>query len=244
VRLGHDLLVVEPTARTEGFGAWLRTTLGTEGGGDADAVTISTFHAAKGLEWSVVHVAGLEAGYVPITHARTPEARAEEQRLFYVAITRAADVLRCTWSAQRTFGAQAVERRPSPYLQAVREAGASLERADRAPASPLDAVADSRARLAPSEPGPPDEWAATAAVRAALRRWRDDQARAAGVRPTVVLGDRALEAVARARPADERALASIAELGPLTRDRHGAHLLALVAEHDPARPAAAGDART
>ena len=34
--------------------------------------TLATFHAAKGLEWPIVHLAGLEDGFVPIAHARTP----------------------------------------------------------------------------------------------------------------------------------------------------------------------------
>ena len=127
VRLGRDLLVVEPTARTDGFSGWLRTTLQEDGPDARDAVSILSFHAAKGLEWPVVHLAGVEAGFVPITHARTAEARAEEQRLFYVAVTRAADVLRCSWSEQRTFGTQSVDRKPSPYLAWLRSAANELD---------------------------------------------------------------------------------------------------------------------
>ena len=43
-----------------------------------DAVDVATFHAAKGLEWATVHLAGVEDGYVPIAHARTAAAQAEE----------------------------------------------------------------------------------------------------------------------------------------------------------------------
>ena len=54
-----------------------------------DGVDLATFHAAKGLEWPIVHLAGVEAGYVPIAHARGAAANAEERRLLYVAATRA-----------------------------------------------------------------------------------------------------------------------------------------------------------
>ena len=70
VRLAHDHLRIDPGATSSGFVAWLVATLQSEGGDDGrDAVTIATFHAAKGLEWPVVHLAGLEDGLVPITHA-------------------------------------------------------------------------------------------------------------------------------------------------------------------------------
>ncbi len=85
-------------------------------GGPGDAVEVVTFHAAKGLEWPVVHVAGLEQGLVPIGHARTPAALAEERRLLYVALTRARDELHCTWAEQRTFSGRTVAREPSMFL--------------------------------------------------------------------------------------------------------------------------------
>src|SRR5690606_13799273 len=108
-----------------------------------DAVTISSFHAAKGLEWDVVHIAGCEAGYVPISHARTPEARAEEDRLFYVAVTRAAEVLRLSWARERTFSTDPVERAPSPLLAKVREAVAALERHEQSAPDPTGPLAES-----------------------------------------------------------------------------------------------------
>ena len=85
----------------------------------ADAVDVATFHAAKGLEWPIVHLAGLEQGLVPISQARTPAEVAEEQRLLYVAITRAEKELHCHWAAVRTFGDRSVARSPSPYLNKI-----------------------------------------------------------------------------------------------------------------------------
>ena len=61
---------------------------------DEDYVTISTIHAAKGLEWPIVHLSHLVDGALPSDMALgDPGGLAEEHRLFYVAITRARDHL-------------------------------------------------------------------------------------------------------------------------------------------------------
>jgi DNA helicase-2/ATP-dependent DNA helicase PcrA len=61
---------------------------------DDDYLVISTVHSAKGLEWPVVHLPQLVDGAVPSDMAlTTPDGLAEEQRLFYVAVTRARDQL-------------------------------------------------------------------------------------------------------------------------------------------------------
>ena len=61
---------------------------------DDDYVVISTVHSAKGLEWPVVHLPQLVDGAVPSDMALTsPAGLEEEQRLFYVAVTRARDRL-------------------------------------------------------------------------------------------------------------------------------------------------------
>ena len=62
------------------------------------AVTLSTIHAAKGLEWSEVYLIGLNEGYLPITYAKTEAELAEERRLFYVGITRAKTQLWLSWN--------------------------------------------------------------------------------------------------------------------------------------------------
>jgi len=61
---------------------------------DEDYLTISTIHAAKGLEWPIVHVPHLVDGALPSDMALgDPDGLAEEHRLFYVAVTRARDHL-------------------------------------------------------------------------------------------------------------------------------------------------------
>ncbi len=85
-----------------------------------DAVELATFHRAKGLEWLSVHVVGLEDGFVPIVYAESSEARAEERRLLYVALTRASVELHCSWARTRRMGnGRTMDRQPSPWLAAV-----------------------------------------------------------------------------------------------------------------------------
>ncbi|MHB8629917.1 MAG: ATP-dependent helicase [Aggregatilineales bacterium] len=68
----------------------------------ADAPTLLTLHAAKGLEYAVVFITGLEDGTLP--HQRSlddDEQMAEERRLLYVGITRAKEILQLSWVARR-----------------------------------------------------------------------------------------------------------------------------------------------
>src|SRR5690606_5512954 len=175
VRLGRELLVVDPHADTASFPGWLRTVLLDDDPAGADAVTVASFHSAKGLEWDIVHLAGVEDGYVPISHARTPEAREEEVRLLYVAVTRAAETLRCSWAATRTFGETAVDRRPSPLLDRIRTTARGLTHVEQAAADPTSGIDASRAALRgdPTISVATDESARIRAVEQAIRRWRD-----------------------------------------------------------------------
>jgi DNA helicase-2/ATP-dependent DNA helicase PcrA len=77
-----------------------------------EAVTLSAIHAAKGLEWSMVHVVGMSEGVLPIAHAADEAAIEEERRLAYVAFTRARDVLRLSGVG----GGSRAPRRPSRFI--------------------------------------------------------------------------------------------------------------------------------
>lgn len=61
-------------------------------------VSLATMHATKGLEWSNVFLIGLSEGILPISQAVTEDEILEEQRLFYVAVTRAKNFLHLSWA--------------------------------------------------------------------------------------------------------------------------------------------------
>ncbi|HTD49214.1 MAG TPA: ATP-dependent helicase, partial [Acidimicrobiia bacterium] len=116
LRFGREYAAANPTtASVGGFISWLDFATRAEAGTDR-GVDLVTFHRAKGLEWQVVFVTGLERGLVPISWADNPAARAEERRLLHVALGRAEDWVQCSWAHERTMHGRRAARQPSPWL--------------------------------------------------------------------------------------------------------------------------------
>ena len=94
-----------------------------------ERVWIMTIHAAKGLEFDRVFVAGLEEGILPFTLYDEreeggdfpPERIEEERRLLYVAMTRARLGLALSWARARTFRGRALELPPSRFLDELED---------------------------------------------------------------------------------------------------------------------------
>lgn len=82
-----------------------------------ESITLSTIHAAKGLEYKAVFIVGAVEGYMPISYAKAELQISEEQRLFYVGVTRAKDQLFITWANKD--GADDRKRTRSRYLDLV-----------------------------------------------------------------------------------------------------------------------------
>jgi len=85
-----------------------------------DAVTLITLHAAKGLEFPVVFIIGLDEGSIP--HARSvdkPEQLEEERRLAYVGFTRAMYRLYLVRAYRRAFFGESMPTEPSRFLEDI-----------------------------------------------------------------------------------------------------------------------------
>jgi DNA helicase II / ATP-dependent DNA helicase PcrA len=86
----------------------------------AQKVALMTLHAAKGLEFPVVFIAGCEKGLIPYAHPNAvPAEEDEERRLFYVAMTRAQQELYLTWSRRRTLFGKTEVRQRSPFIDDI-----------------------------------------------------------------------------------------------------------------------------
>jgi len=124
----------------------------------ADAVSLMTLHAAKGLEFPVVFLTGAEEGLLPHINAlRNEEGIEEERRLCYVGMTRAKEELIITASAWRAQGGSMAEREPSRFLFEVRrdvfDNAGQRALASLGPDATLDAWDDAESKPLRSAPG-------------------------------------------------------------------------------------------
>ena len=85
-----------------------------------DNVSLMTIHSAKGLEFPVIFISGVEEGLMPHFHAvKDPEELEEERRLFYVGVTRARDMLTMTSAKKRKLYTSVQEQQPSRFLDDI-----------------------------------------------------------------------------------------------------------------------------
>ena len=91
-----------------------------QGTGDPTGVTLMTVHMAKGLEWPVVTLAGLEDGLFPLARAAAePGGLEEERRLCYVGLTRAREKLYLSWARTRYRNGRLELSESSRFLEAL-----------------------------------------------------------------------------------------------------------------------------
>ncbi|MGB3764084.1 MAG: ATP-dependent DNA helicase UvrD2 [Ornithinimicrobium sp.] len=209
-----------------------------------DGVTLASLHAAKGLEWDQVFVIGCSEGLLPITLAEGPARVAEEQRLLYVALTRARHHLDLSWASSRSTGGRASRKLsrflvPAAELLGVPEHGESSRSRpvarSRKPRSravcrtcgrDLSTASERKIGRCASCPSTYDE-----ALFDALRQWRSDTATSAKVPAFVVFTDATLIAIAEKAPKDVSQLLSISGVGSRKLDLYGTDVLAILEGH-------------
>ena len=118
-RLGNLAVLVDNASRYETLEEFLEDAALMSSADESSAknsVTLMTLHAAKGLEFPVVFVVGLEEGLFPSSRAEEEADLEEERRLMYVGMTRAMEDLFLTWAQSRfTFGGRSLAS-PSRFL--------------------------------------------------------------------------------------------------------------------------------
>lgn len=217
------------------FIAWLLDHASLETPPSSSAVTLATMHAAKGLEWDAVAVIGVREGMVPFALSQEEPALSEERRLLHVAVTRARQRLRISWPTNPTRGrgtrsrfltGLVPESTTTEHAEPRRKRGSLRSRTCSVCAEQLHDAAERKLGRHHDCVAPYDEE-----LLAALKQWRLRTAQAASQPAFVVFTDATLQAIAEAAPRDRAALLRLPGIGAVKVDRHGADVLAVIAEH-------------
>jgi uncharacterized protein (TIGR00375 family) len=106
---------------------------------NADRVSLLTLHAAKGLEFSVVFIVGMEDGLLPLHWGEPDEATiCEERRLFYVGMTRAKDRLILSRALSRHWRGRVRQLHASPFLARIEDELVNHQRSEGLRRKPED----------------------------------------------------------------------------------------------------------
>ncbi|MGZ8176623.1 ATP-dependent DNA helicase UvrD2 [Williamsia sp. SKLECPSW1] len=199
-------------------------------------VTLSSLHAAKGLEWDAVFLAGVTDGSLPINQAinGSDEDVEEERRLFYVGITRAREILHISWALARAQGGRKSRRRSRFLIGLVPDDSPASRIAE--PTKPgrrprcrvcgKQLIGKTPSLLGRCEDCPSD---LDEELLLALKEWRRSQAAEQKVPAFVVFSDNTLIAIAEQKPSDVAGLVAIPGIGAKKLDQYGEMVLGLVA---------------
>ncbi len=242
VRLAEDFARGRPGATLADLTVELEERKAAQHAPTVQGVTLASLHAAKGLEWDAVFLAGLTDGMMPITYAKTDEQVEEERRLLYVGVTRARLHLTLSWSLSRAPGGRP-SRRPSRFLNGLRpgsaapaagpgsaDGRAARRRGRRGPAlcrvcgKTLTEAGELKLMRCEDCPSDMDEG-----LYERLRDWRATQSKELGLPAYCVFTDKTLIAIAEAAPSEEGELSMISGVGGRKLERYGAEVLAICA---------------
>lgn len=183
-------------------------------------VTLSSLHAAKGLEWDAVFLIGLTDGAMPINQAinGSLDDIEEERRLLYVGVTRAREHLSLSWALARNEGGRRGRRRSRFLAGIAPDAEPTAVQNRSSTSSRKQQRKDALAALSESD----------AELFEALREWRLAQAKELSMPPFVVFSDKTLMAMAAARPTTVAELGKISGVGSSKLDAYGSEVLEIV----------------
>ncbi|MFC6878481.1 MULTISPECIES: ATP-dependent DNA helicase UvrD2 [Actinomadura] len=236
-QLAEDMAADDPRAGLPEFVAELEERAAAQHAPPLEGVTLASLHAAKGLEWDAVFLAGLAEGTLPIIYAETPEQVEEERRLLYVGVTRARAHLSLSWALSRSPGG-ARRRKPSRFLDGLtgkttthtparvdrgKRRGAKGPQPCRVCGRPLTAAVERKLGRCEDCPAELNEG-----LLLALKDWRTEVSAEQRVPAYVVFTDATLQAIAERGPESLEDLAQIPGVGKTKLDRYGEAVLALL----------------
>lgn len=228
----RTMLTGEATGRgkwsVKGAVDWLKERASWQAAPVADAVTLSTMHAAKGLEWEGVAIIGVREGLVPFVLAQGASQLLEERRLLYVGFTRAKRLLRVSWAAGR--GSASRSRFIADQASGAEHVGKPARRTSgrsrtcRVCGNLLHSAAERKLSRHEDCVVTYDE-----ALFEDLRRWRKQVADEASVPAFVVFTDATLQAIAEAEPSTKAELLRLPGIGQAKVSRYGEDVLKVIA---------------
>jgi DNA helicase-2/ATP-dependent DNA helicase PcrA len=237
VGLAEEMAAVDAATDLARFAAELATRADASHPPTVQGVTLASLHAAKGLEWDVVFLAGLVDGTLPIQHAEGDDAKIEEERrLLYVGVTRARRQLALSWALSRAAGGRRHRRRsrflygliPDSHPAARLPAGRGGAKPKcRICGSPLIGAEATKLRRCADCPSDVD-----LELLDRLKAWRSTTAKQQQVPAYVVFTDATLTAIAEHRPSDNAGLVAIPGIGAAKLERYGPDVLALMSSED------------
>ena len=214
-------------ADLDAFHTELRERADAQNAPTVEGVTLSSLHAAKGLEWDAVILAGVCEGLLPISLAEGQAAIEEERRLLYVGVTRAREHLIISYARARNAGGRA-SRKPSRFLDGLWPTGDGLKDASRrqgrqsAKERSRQSAADFEANNDPR----------TIALFEELRAWRSQVAKERGKPAFTVFADATLRDIAVVKPTSLPQLSLIRGVGATKLQDYGGPVLALLRDFE------------
>ena len=223
-----DELGAKRGADLDGLVAELGERAAAQNAPTVEGVTLSSLHAAKGLEWDAVLLVGASEGLLPISLAEGPAAIEEERRLLYVGVTRAREHLVVSCARARNPGGRA-SRRPSRFLDGIWPTDDPDRRGGRGASSRPPRSPRERAKQAAAE-FEADNDPATIALFEELRAWRAGVAKERSKPAYTVFADTTLRSIAVVKPGRLPQLSLIHGVGAVKLKEYGADVLRVVRE--------------